>query len=278
MPQALIIGKEGQDLHKLEKIQYCVQDGAAVIHMNCPGNLNAIDERMAEELDLALAFAEENPKAGIVVLKGLERAFSAGGDIRFFYDQIQAGGEVDMDGLIGRVGAVADRMKKMGKLIIAAVSGVAAGAGVSLALGADFILCTEETRFILAFVNLGLVPDTGAAYLLSRSIGAARALELAVTGRPVGAAEAKQLGLVYKVVPAGDLDQAVMDLASRLAKGPLVSYANIKKQIYDASFADYRKWLDETEVPTQHECSNTVYFREGVRAFMEKRRPVFTGK
>ena len=86
MPQALIIGKEGQDLHKLEKIQYCVQDGAAVIHMNCPGNLNAIDERMAEELDLALAFAEEDPKAGIVVLKGLERAFSAGGDIRFFYD------------------------------------------------------------------------------------------------------------------------------------------------------------------------------------------------
>ncbi|MEE1244004.1 MAG: enoyl-CoA hydratase-related protein, partial [Frisingicoccus sp.] len=144
--------------------------------------------------------------------------------------------------------------------------------------GGDFIVCADNAKFMLAFVNIGLVPDTGATYLLCKSIGTSRALELAATGRPMDAAEAKDLGLVYKVVPKEELDEATMKLAKKLAAGPLLSYKNIKKQIYDASYSDYKKWLDETEIPTQRECAASMDFQEGCKAFMEKRKAQFEGK
>ena len=154
-------------------------------------------------------------------------------------------------------------------------SGAAAGAGVSLALGGDFMVCADNAKFILAFVNLGLVPDTGATYLLAKAIGTARTMELAATGRPVTAQEAKDWGLAYQVVPVEELDAATMKLARKLATGPLISYKNIKKQLYSAVYADYKQWLDETEVPTQRECAASLDFQEGCKAFMEKRKAVF---
>ncbi len=156
-----------------------------------------------------------------------------------------------MDGLIGKVGIVADGLKRMSKMVITSVCGAAAGAGVSLALGGDFMICADNAKFILAFVNIGLVPDTGATYLLSKALGTARTMELAATGRPLDAAEAKALGLAYKVTTKEDLDAVTMKFARKLAAGPLLSYKNIKKQIYDANYADYKKWLDETEIPTR---------------------------
>ena len=183
-----------------------------------------------------------------------------------------------MDGLISKVGAVADGMKRMSKIVITSVCGAAAGAGVSLALGGDFMICADNAKFILAFVNLGLVPDTGATYLLSKSIGTARTMELAATGRPMSAEEAKALGLAYKVTTVEELDEVTLTFARKLAAGPLISYKNIKKQLYDANYADYKKWLSETEVPTQHECSASMDFQEGCNAFMEKRKATFEGR
>ena len=127
-------------------------------------------------------------------------------------------------------------------------------------------------------INLGLVPDTGATYLLTRLIGPNRTMELAATGRPVGAEEAKALGLAYKVTTVEELDSVTMAFAKKIAAGPLLSYKNIKKQIYDAMYVDYKKWLDETEVPTQRECSASMDFQEGCKAFMEKRKAIFQGK
>ena len=263
---------------ELQKLIYTVEDGIAVVTMNYMKNLNAIDEQMADELMYVVDKAEHDPEVRVLVIKGAEKAFSAGGDIGYFYKLIQAGGEVNMDGLISKVGSVADGLKKMSKIVITSVSGAAAGAGVSLAIGGDFMICADNPKFILAFVNLGLVPDTGATYLLTRLIGPNRTMELAATGRPVGAEEAKALGLAYKVTTVEELDSVTMAFARKIAAGPLLSYKNIKKQIYDAMYVDYKKWLDETEVPTQRECSASMDFQEGCKAFMEKRKAVFEGK
>lgn len=263
---------------ELKKVTYSVSDGIAVIAMNYMKNLNAIDEQMADEIFYALNESEKNPDVRVIVLKGSDRAFSAGGDIGYFYQLIQEGGDVNMDGLIAKCGAIADYMKRMSKIIITSVCGAAAGAGVSLALGGDFMICADNAKFLLAFVNLGLVPDTGATYLLSKSIGAARTVELAATGRPMGAEEAKSLGLAYQVVAKEELDEAVRKLAEKISSGPLISYKNMKKQIYDANFADYKKWLEETEVPTQREAAASADFQEGCKAFIEKRKPNFEGK
>lgn len=263
---------------ELQKIVYTVENGIATIAMNYMKNLNAVDEQMADELMYVFDAAEKDPNVKVVVFKGAEKAFSAGGDIGYFYKLIESGGEVNMDGLIGKVGTVTDGMKKMSKLIIASVSGAAAGAGVSLALSADFIVCAENAKFIMAFVNLGLVPDTGGTYMLTKQLGEKRAMELCATGRPLGAEEAKALGIAYQVVPKEELDAATAKLAAKFARGPLVSYKNIKKQVYDASFSDYKKWLDETEVPTQRECAASADFQEGVKAFIEKRKAQFEGK
>lgn len=263
---------------ELQKLIYTVEDGIAVVTMNYMKNLNAIDEQMADELMYVVDKAEHDPDVRVLVIKGAEKAFSAGGDIGYFYKLIQDGGEVNMDGLISKVGSVADGLKKMSKIVITSVSGAAAGAGVSLAIGGDFMICADNAKFILAFVNLGLVPDTGATYLLTRLIGPNRTMELAATGRPVGAEEAKALGLAYKVTTVEELDSVTMAFAKKIAAGPLLSYKNIKKQIYDAMYVDYKKWLDETEVPTQRECSASMDFQEGCKAFMEKRKAVFQGK
>lgn len=263
---------------ELQKLIYTVENGIAVIQMNYMKNLNAIDEQMADELIYILDQADQDPAVRVVVIKGSEKAFSAGGDIGYFYDIIQAGGEVNVESLFKKVGIVADKMKKLSKMIITSVSGAAAGAGASIAFGGDFLICADNAKFVLAFVNLGLVPDTGVSYLLSKSIGATRAMELAATGRPMKADEAKELGLAYKVTTKEELNEVTMEFAKKLAAGPLMSYKNIKKQIYDANFADYRKWLEETELPLQNECASSEDFKEGCIAFMEKRKPVFEGK
>lgn len=261
----------------LEKLIYTVEDGIGIVTMNYLKNLNAIDEQMADELMYVVDAAEKDPNVKVLVIKSAGKAFSAGGDIGYFYKLIQAGGEVNMDGLIAKVGVVADGMKRMSKMVITSVAGAVAGAGVSLALGGDFMICADNAKFILAFVNLGLVPDTGATYLLSKAIGVPRTIELAATGRPVLAEEAKELGLVYKLTTVEELDEVTMKFAKKLAAGPLISYKNIKKQIYDANYADYKKWLDETEIPTQRECAASVDFQEGCKAFMEKRKAIFKG-
>ncbi|MGN1277329.1 MAG: enoyl-CoA hydratase/isomerase family protein [Floccifex sp.] len=263
---------------ELQKIIYQVQDGIAIITMNYMKNLNAIDEQMADELMYVVNEAENDPNVKVVVIKGGKKAFSAGGDIGYFYQLIQNGGDVNMDGLIAKVGVVADGLKKMSKIVITSVCGAAAGAGVSLALGGDFLICADNAKFILAFVNLGLVPDTGATYLLSKSIGATRTMELAATGRPVSAQEGKDLGFVYKVCEVDQLDEVTMKFAQKIARGPLISYKNIKKQIYNSVYSDYKDWLDQTEIPTQRECAASMDFQEGVKAFMEKRKPTFEGK
>lgn len=258
------------------KTTFQCQDGIGIITMDSPGNLNAIDVAMAQQLLERLDQCERDEAVKVIVLRGGEKAFSAGGDIRYLYQNIQQG-VAESDELVKLVGSLALTIKRLSKLVICAVSGSAAGAGANLALSGDFVLCTEQARFIQAFVGIALVPDTGGPYLLSRSIGAQRALEMCITGRPVPAEEALRLGLVYQVCPKQELEAQTMALARRLAAGPLLSYANIKRQVYAAAFRDYQHYLEQVEETTMKACAGSRDYQEGVTAFVEKRPPVFHG-
>lgn len=261
-----------------QKITYSIEDGIAVIAMQCKENLNALDMQMGAELLDAISDAEVNDEAKVVVIKGLPRAFSAGGDVGMLHSVFESGDPMDMAAMMEKNSIITDKLKKMDKLVITSVAGSVAGAGVSLALSSDFMICADNAKFILAFVNLALVPDMGLTYLLTKTIGPARTMDLAVTGRPVDVTEFYDWGLVHRMVPADILDEETMKFARKLTTGPLVAYKNIKKQIYTAEYADYLKWITTVEVPTQCECAATQDFREGVYAFVEKRRAAFEGK
>lgn len=263
---------------EFQKISYTIEDGVAVIAMVCKENLNALDMQMGAELLDAISDAETNEKVKVVVIKGLPRAFSAGGDVAMLHGVLESGEPIHMDAMMKKNSIITDKLKGMDKLVITSVAGAVAGAGVSLALSSDFMICADNAKFILAFVNLALTPDMGLTYLLSKTIGPSRTMDLAATGRPVKVTEMYDWGLVHRMVPADDLDDATMEFARKLARGPLVAYKNIKKQVYTANYADYLKWIEQVEVPTQCECAETQDFREGVYAFIEKRKAEFEGK
>lgn len=264
---------------ELKKCLFAVSGAIAWITMNTPENLNAIDVEMADELLYLLELCENDPAVKVVVLSGAGKAFSAGGDIRFLHKRMQNGDEYKTDKrLVKRVGQLALNIKQMGKLVITMVGGAAAGAGANLAFSGDFVFASEKTLFIQSFAGVGLVPDTGGAYLLSRIIGSQKALELCVLRRPVYAAEAKDLGLVYSVCRAEELEGATLAFAAELAAGPLLSYQGIKRQIFAASFSGLGAYLVNAEQSTMNVCVNSQDYKEGVFAFIEKRPPGFIGK
>lgn len=255
------------------KLEYKVEDRVAWITLSSPRNLNAFDEQMDTEVIEALRLCQEDDDVRAVVLRGAGKAFSAGGDIGAMYAGIQKG-DADFSGEVFKIAGVSMAIKKLSKPVVAVVHGAVAGAAFNIALACDLCIAADNAAFVQAFVNIGLIPDAGGLFLLSRAVGVNKAMELAMTGHPVSAEEGQHLGFVSQVVAPDALDQAAKKLAAQLTAGPATAYAEMKRLMWEAQFRDMERYVTE-EVRGQLHCGDTADFKEGICAFVEKRKPKY---
>jgi 2-(1,2-epoxy-1,2-dihydrophenyl)acetyl-CoA isomerase len=254
------------------------RDGAvATVRMNNPSKLNALSDTMTRELVAAASELKDDAGVRAIVLTGEGRGFCSGADLRGLEDRYRQGGHAAPSDLLDEGYAKVVRLLAGSpKPVIAAVNGVAAGAGMALALACDLRVASDAATFSMAFVRIGLVPDSGASYLLPRIVGAANALELSLTGELIGAERALQIGLVNRLVPAGGLLVEAGALAAELAALPTVAMGLTKQLLRDAASLSLEEAM-ALEAKVQDSASLTQDHREGVLAFLDKRPPEFTG-
>jgi len=247
-------------------------EGVLTLTLNRPHVLNAITPALLDELTAALRDAASDPGIRAVIITGAGRGFCSGQDLRAAVGE----GAIDVGATLRDHYAPAIRaIRAMDQPVIAAVNGVAAGAGFSLALACDLRIAAQSATFVQAFVRIGLIPDLASTYFLPRLIGPARAAELMMLGETVEADRALQLGIVNQVVADADLPTVAADLAGRLARGP--RSIGFIKQALDVSAVNDLDAQMAVEERLQTEATRTADFVEGVTAFLEKRAPHFTG-
>ncbi len=248
----------------------------AVVRMKRPDRMNAYDFEMGKELLDAVLAAGADPGIRCVVLTGTGKAFSAGGDVTMM-GTLAEGAPGQFLNLTVLLHACIASLRRCPKPVIAAVNGVAAGAGFSFALAGDIAVAAQSARFALAYQNIGLSPDGGASYFLARALGTQRSMELTLTGRTLSAEEAAAWGLVQKVYPDETFEAEVAALAASVAAGPTLAYAKAK-ELYNRALCQPLETHMEDERQRIAASSATADFRDGVRAFLEKRKPEFRGK
>lgn len=255
-------------------LKYEVQQGVARITLNRPEVYNALNDEITYELQDALKAVAKDDAARVVVLTGEGKAFCSGQDLK----AAPAGTKRSfLDSLHKRYNPIIRAMRNLPKPIICRLNGVGAGAGCSLALACDMVIASEEATLIEVFINIGLVPDSGSSYFLPRLTGMAKAFELCAMGSKVKADEALKLGLVNKVVPAADLDAAVKEYTDYFAKAPTKAIGIIKKMLTKSATSTLDEMLDY-EAYCQETAGLSQDHKEGVTAFLEKRKPQFIGK
>jgi 2-(1,2-epoxy-1,2-dihydrophenyl)acetyl-CoA isomerase len=264
---------------QLETVNVRLTDGVATVELNRPEALNAWNTRLGLDLLAALRRVAEDDAVRAVLVTGAGRAFSSGADLKDFGNQ-----ETTPDGrpdvyktLTERYHPIMHAIREMGKPVIASVNGPAVGIGCSLALCCDLIVAGESAYFLLAFVNIGLVPDGGSSLFVPTRIGMARATELAMLGERLGAAQALEWGLINRVVADERLQAEAATLAARLAGGPTRSYAGTKRQLNSWLYPRMAEQL-ELEAQIQREMAGSEDFLEGAMAFAEKRPARFAGR
>lgn len=254
-----------------ETIRWSLADGVATITLNRPDSLNALNAEMRRELLAAVRAAGRDEAVRCVVITGEGRGFCSGADLR--------GGEGERQFrrvLTDEYNPLITAIRELPRPVVAAVNGVAAGAGASIALACDLVYASEEARFIQAFARIGLVPDSGSTRTLVRALGRHRAALLIFTGDPMSAAEAAEAGLVNRVYPATEFADGVREVARRLAAGPTRAIALAKRSINAAEQADLATSV-AFEAALQELAGRTDDHAEGVAAFAEKRDPRFSG-
>ena len=257
-----------------EHIELEIRDAVATVTLNRPEALNAFAGTMRSDLLAAIETAAEDARA--LVVTGAGRAFCSGGDVRYM-SELRRAGDVDaLRPLIEQGKRVVQRLRTLPIPTLASVGGVAAGAGLGLALACDFRIASDRARFGATFSRIGLHPDWGCSYFLARMAGPSVARELVLTGRLFDVAEARALGLVNWQVEAEDLARATQDKALELSKLAPIAVAEAKKTIELAESAALDEVLDREE-QAQLACFRSDDALEGIRAFEEKRAPEFEG-
>jgi 2-(1,2-epoxy-1,2-dihydrophenyl)acetyl-CoA isomerase len=251
-------------------------DAVEHIELNRPEALNAWNAEFGAELLEAVRAASDDPAVRAILISGAGRGFSSGADLKAARP-VRADGEVDLSSRLRDVfNPVIIAIRDAPKPVVASVHGAAAGIGCSLALACDLVVAAESAYFLLAFVNIGLIPDGGALRFLAERVGLVRAAELAMLGDRLPATKALEWGLVNSVHPDEELPKAAAELCRRLAAAPTRTIANIKRTLRETTQSNLvaQVWV---EAERQQEQASTHDFKEGVRAFLEKRPPQFRG-
>ena len=260
-----------------DTIKADLSEGVYTLTLNRPDSYNACNEQMTTDLRAALREGERNSDVRAILLTGAGKAFCSGQDLKEAPQPGEGSRRSLQDSLERRYNPIIRKMRSMAKPIVTAINGVAAGAGCSLALAGDFRYMSENATLLQAFVNIGLVPDSGSSHFLVRTVGYARAFEIATLGEKITAEQAREYGLVNRVVAAEDLMSAAGDRAARYAAGPTRAYGYIKKMLSRAEHTSLEDSLDY-EVFMQEAAGRTEDYLEGVASFVEKRAPKFQGK
>ncbi|TNE81221.1 MAG: 2-(1,2-epoxy-1,2-dihydrophenyl)acetyl-CoA isomerase [Bacteroidetes bacterium] len=257
-----------------ECILYTVEAGVATITLNRPDVFNAFNDQQSYELQDALKQAKRDAEVRVVVLTGAGKAFCSGQDLKAI---AQSENRSLSESLYKRYNPIIKAMRELPKPIVCRLNGVAAGAGCSLALASDMIIAAENASLIEVFVNVGLVLDSGSSYFLPRLVGSARAFELSTMGSKVSAQKALEWGMVNRVVPAEELDAGVEEVVAYYRQAPTKAIALMKTMLNKSFHSDLDTML-EYEAYCQEIAGRSEDYKEGVKAFNEKRKPEFKGR
>lgn len=249
------------------------RQGVGIITLNRPDKFNSVNAEMAAALLETLDRFAGDPKIRAVYIRGAGKAFCAGQDLS---EALDADGEAMKNLVLRQYNPLILKIRQLEKPVVAAVNGVAAGAGANLALAADLVLASESAQFIQAFSKIGLIPDSGGTFFLPRLIGMQRAAALTMLGDKVPAREARAMGMVYEVFPEETFAEESMAVALRLAQMPTRGLALTKKLLNQSFDQDLESQL-EAEARFQAQAGETDDYKEGVQAFLEKRSPRFKG-
>ncbi len=259
--------------YEFETLKVEVAEGVAVVTLNRPEKLNPLSMQMLGELLTAFTALRDDAAVKVVVLTGAGKAFSAGGDIN---DML--GGKLQLDYVAGRtLGKTILAIQGLEKPVICALNGIAAGGGAGLVLACDVIYASEKARFSEIYANIGMVPDCGNLWLLPRVVGPHKAKELCFTAEIIDAQELYRLGIAQRLFSPEELMPKVMEFAQRLAAGPLLSY-KMTKTLIDRGWGMSLEQFYDLEALALEIVMQSADFKEGMSAFLEKRKPVYQGK
>lgn len=258
----------------MESIQYEVNQGLATITLNRPDVFNSFNREMALSMQAALDSCEKNQEVRAILITGNGKAFCAGQDLKEVTDpENNPGFRAILD---EHYNPIIRRIRNIEKPIVAAVNGVAAGAGANIALACDIVLASDQASFIQAFSKIGLIPDSAGTFFLPRLIGLQKAAALCMLGDKVSAEEAERMGMIYKVFPADSLMQEAQAMANKLAAMPTLALG-LTKRLFNQSLNNDLEAQLKLESDLQIVAGSSNDYKEGVTAFVEKRKPEFRG-